>query len=70
MNWQSSRVKPAKRSRATSQASATFDASVRRDTIDSPKKARPSATPYSPPTSSLPSHTSIEWAYPIACSWR
>ncbi len=45
MNWQSSRVKPPKRSRATSQASATFDASVRRDTIDSPKKARPSATP-------------------------
>ena len=45
MNWQSSRVKPAKRNRATSQASATFDASVRRDTIDSPKKAPPNATP-------------------------
>ena len=45
MNWQSSRVKPPKRNRATSQASATFDALVRRDTIDSPKKAWPSATP-------------------------
>jgi hypothetical protein len=45
MNWQSSRPKPPKRIRATSQASATFDASVRRDTMDSPKKAPPSATP-------------------------
>lgn len=70
MNWQSSRVKPAKRSRATSQANATFEASVRRDTIDSPKKARPSDTPYNPPTSSSPSHTSMEWAKPCAWSWR
>jgi hypothetical protein len=38
-------VKPPALSRATSQASATFDASVRRLTIDSPKKARPSASP-------------------------
>jgi hypothetical protein len=45
MNWQSSRVKPPKRIRPTSHASATFDAPGRRDTIDSPKKARPSATP-------------------------
>lgn len=45
MNWQSSRVKPPKRMRAVNQASATFDASARRDTMLSPKKARPSATP-------------------------
>ncbi len=45
MNWQSSSVKPPKRIRAVSQASATLDASVRRDTMLSPKKARPSATP-------------------------
>jgi hypothetical protein len=45
MNWQSSSVKPPARNRATSQAIATFDASVRRDTMLSPKKARPSATP-------------------------
>ena len=45
MNWQSSRVKPPTLSRATSQASATFDASVMRLNIDSPKNARPSLTP-------------------------
>lgn len=45
MNWQSSSVKPPTRSRATSQASATFDASLARLNIDSPKKARPSRTP-------------------------
>jgi len=45
MNWQSSKVKwPALR-RATSQASATFEASVIRLNIDSPKKALPSLTP-------------------------
>jgi len=45
MNWQSSRVNPPTRNRATNQASATFDASVARLTIDSPKNALPSARP-------------------------
>ena len=45
MNWQSSKVKPPTFSRATSQASATFDASVARLNMLSPKKARPSLTP-------------------------
>jgi hypothetical protein len=45
MNWQSSSVKPPTISRATSHASATLDASVRFENIDSPKKARPSFTP-------------------------
>jgi hypothetical protein len=45
MNWQSSSRNPPTISRATSQASATFEASGRSDTIDSPKKAAPSRTP-------------------------
>ena len=45
MNWQSSRVKPPTFIRATSHAIATFEASRARLTIDSPKKARPSAMP-------------------------
>ena len=45
MNWQSSKVKWPTFSRATSQASATFEASVIRLNMDSPKKARPSFTP-------------------------
>jgi hypothetical protein len=45
MNWQSSRVKWPTWSRATSHASAIFDASVARLNIDSPNKARPSLTP-------------------------
>ena len=45
MNWQSSNVKWPTFNRATSQASATFEASVIRLNIDSPKKARPSFTP-------------------------
>ena len=45
MNWQSSRVKVPTLRRATNQASATFEASVIRLNIDSPKKARPSLTP-------------------------
>ncbi|CAD7337623.1 hypothetical protein SPHS6_01593 [Sphingobium sp. S6] len=45
MNWQSRRVKPEKRIRAVSHAKATFDASVLRDTMLSPKNAWPSATP-------------------------
>jgi hypothetical protein len=45
MNWQSSKVKPPARSRATSQASATFEASLARLNIDSPKNARPSLIP-------------------------
>ena len=45
MNWQSSSVKLPTLSRATSQASATFEASVARLNMLSPKKARPSFTP-------------------------
>ena len=45
MNWQSSKVKPPTLSRATSHASATFEASVIRLNMDSPKNARPSLTP-------------------------
>ena len=45
MNWQSSRVKWPTRRRATSQANATFEASVILLNMDSPKKARPSFTP-------------------------
>jgi hypothetical protein len=45
MNWQSSSVKCPTRKRATSQDRATFDASVIRLNMDSPKKARPSFTP-------------------------
>ena len=45
MNWQSSSVKLPTFSRATSQASATFDASRTRLNMLSPKKARPSFTP-------------------------
>ena len=45
MNWQSSRMNPPTLRRATSHASATFEASVSWLNIDSPKKARPSVTP-------------------------
>jgi hypothetical protein len=45
MNWQSSKVKLPTFMRATSQASATFEASVCRLNMLSPKKARPSLTP-------------------------
>ena len=45
MNWQSSRVKPPTFRRATSQASATLEASVMALNMLSPKKARPSLTP-------------------------
>jgi hypothetical protein len=45
MNWQSRRVKLPAFRRATSQASATLEASVRRLNMLSPKKARPSFTP-------------------------
>jgi hypothetical protein len=45
MNWQSSRVKPPTVSRATNQASATLDASVRAENMLSPKNAPPSFTP-------------------------
>ena len=60
MNWQSSRVYPPAFSLATSQASAIFEASVRRLNMLSPKNARPSLTPYKPPTSSPSAQTSIE----------
>ena len=65
MNWQSSKVKPPTLSRATSQASATLEASVIWLNMLSPKKARPSRTPYRPPTSSPSCQTSIEWAWPV-----
>ena len=52
---------------AASQAIAIFEPSLSRDTIDSPKNIRPSATPYSPPTSRSPRHTSTEWARPASC---
>ena len=45
MNWQSSKVNWPTLSRATSQASATFEASAMWLNMDSPKKARPSLTP-------------------------
>jgi hypothetical protein len=45
MNWQSRSVNPPTFSRATSQASAIFEASVIRLNMLSPKKARPSFTP-------------------------
>ncbi len=45
MNWQSSRRKPPTLSRATSQASATFEASVAVENMLSPKKAPASRTP-------------------------
>jgi hypothetical protein len=45
MNWQSSSEKPPTISRATSQASATFDASARSENMLSPKKAPPIRTP-------------------------
>jgi hypothetical protein len=45
MNWQSSSRKPPTLSRATSQASATFEASRRSENMLSPKKAAPSFTP-------------------------
>ena len=70
MNWQSSRVKPPARNRATSAASATFEALVARLTMLSPKKARPKTRPYSPPTSELPCQHSIECACPVSCSRR
>jgi hypothetical protein len=45
MNWQSSKVKLPTFRRATSQASATFEALLTRLNMLSPKKARPSFTP-------------------------
>jgi hypothetical protein len=45
MNWQSSNVKLPTRNRATSQASATLEASAMRLNMLSPKNARPSFTP-------------------------
>ena len=45
MNWQSSRVAPARFNAATSKASATFDASGTRLNIDSPQNTRSNPTP-------------------------
>jgi hypothetical protein len=45
MNWQSSTEKPPTFRRATSQASATLDASGRLENMLSPKKAPPSFAP-------------------------
>jgi hypothetical protein len=44
-NWQSSNSAPTARSDATSQASATFEASVWRLNIDSPQNTRANPTP-------------------------
>lgn len=70
MNWQSSSCTPARRKAATSQASATLDASGTRLNIDSPQNTRSNPTPYSPPTSLPSCQHSIEWAWPQVCSWR
>ncbi len=43
---------------------AAFEASGTRVNMLSPKKTRPSATPYSPPTSVPSCHASTEWACP------
>jgi hypothetical protein len=45
MNWQSSNSAPQRRSAATSQASATFEASLSRLNIDSPQNTRSKPTP-------------------------
>ena len=45
MNWQSSSSPPARRSAATSQASATLEASTARLNIDSPQNTRSKPTP-------------------------
>ena len=70
MNWQSSNSNPPAFNRATSQASATFDASVSRLNMLSPKKARPRHMPYRPPTSRSSSQHSTLWAYPMRCRLR
>lgn len=62
MNWQSSKSNPPLLNRATSQARATFDASVSRLNMLSPKKARPREMPYRPPTSCSPRQHSMLWA--------
>jgi hypothetical protein len=56
-------------SREHSSTSATFEASVARWNIDSPQNTCPTSTPYSPPTSTSPSHTSTLWAWPSRWSW-
>jgi hypothetical protein len=45
MNWQSSKRHPPRRSAATSQASATFEALSARLNIDSPQNTRSNPTP-------------------------
>ena len=45
MNWQSSSSHPARRNAETSQASATFEASVARLNIESPQNTRSKPTP-------------------------
>jgi hypothetical protein len=75
VNWQSSNSPPPRRSAATSQANATFEASDTRENMLSPQNTRAKPTPYNPPTSrSTPSgpviHVSIECAAPSACNWR
>tara|TARA_R110000824_G_scaffold209_24_gene1160 strand:+ start:10278 stop:10415 length:138 start_codon:yes stop_codon:yes gene_type:complete len=45
MNWQSSKGNPPTFKRATSQAKATFDASLTRENMLSPQNAPPMATP-------------------------
>jgi hypothetical protein len=45
MNWQSSSCAPPWRSAATNHASATFEASVRRENMLSPQNTRSKPTP-------------------------
>lgn len=45
MNWQSSSIAPPRRKLATNQASATLDASLTVENIDSPQNARSKPTP-------------------------
>jgi hypothetical protein len=45
MNWQSSKLAPPRRSAATSQASATFEASAARLNMLSPQKTPSNPTP-------------------------
>ena len=62
--WQSMSRHPPSNSARAAVTNAAFDASGARVNMLSPKKTRPSATPYSPPTSSPSFQASTEWAFP------
>ena len=69
MNWQSSRVKPPTLSRATSQASATFDASVIAAEHAFAEEGAAELHAVEPADQLVrQASTSIEWAWPIAWS--